>query len=96
MYLNCGGCNSRRSSSRIKKGEAAVWQRRFWEHRIRGVDDLQKHIDYVHYNPVKHGLVKDIEAWPWSTYHKFVREGFYQGEASNIKKSSETIDSAGE
>ncbi len=96
MYLNCGGFDSKRSSSRIKKGEAAVWQRRFWEHRIRDVDDLQKHIDYVHYNPVKHGLVVDIEAWPWSTYHKFVREGFYPGAASNIKKSSETIGSGGE
>ena len=96
MYLNCGGCDSKRNSSRIKKGEAAVWQRRFWEHRIRDVNDLQKHIDYVHYNPVKHGLVEDIEDWPWSTYHKFVREGFYRGAASSIKKSSETISSAGE
>jgi putative transposase len=64
-------------ASRAGKGEGCIWQRRFWEHRIRDEHDLQKHVDYIHYNPVKHGLVKRLEDWPWSTYHQFVREGFY-------------------
>jgi len=64
-------------ASRARKGEACIWQRRFWEHRIRDERDLQRHVDYIHYNPVKHGLVKRLEDWPWSTYHQYVREGFY-------------------
>jgi putative transposase len=52
-----------------------IWQRRFWEHQIRNERDLQRHVDYIHYNPVKHGLVRQVEDWPWSTYHKYVKEG---------------------
>ena len=68
-----------------KKQERAVWQRRFWEHQIRDENDLQRHVDYVHYNPVKHKLVKKVEDWPWSTYHRFVREGFY-GRTSDLEQ----------
>ena len=65
------------SPSRVRKGEVAVWQRRFWEHQIRDENDLQRHVNYIHYNPVKHGLVQDVKDWPWSTYNKYAREGFY-------------------
>ena len=96
-YLKSGGHEGQRNVSRMRTGEAAVWQRRFWEHQIRNENDLQKHIDYIHYNPIKHGLVKNIEDWPWSTYHKFVRKGFYHGVTPNdVKKSSENVCSAGE
>ena len=96
-YLKSGGHEGQRNVSRMRTGEAAVWQRRFWEHQIRDENDLQKHIDYIHYNPIKHGLVKNIEDWPWSTYDKFVREGFYQGVTPNdVRKSSENVCSAGE
>ncbi|MGE3972394.1 MAG: transposase [Porticoccaceae bacterium] len=57
------------------KGEYKVWQRRFWEHLIRDENDLQRHVDYVHINPVKHGLVTQAREWPWSSFHRFVREG---------------------
>src|SRR6185369_4329424 len=57
------------------KGEHAVWQRRFWEHQIRNDDDMARHVDYVHINPVKHGLVKRVSDWRWSTFHRYVREG---------------------
>ena len=77
-YLELGGHESGQSLSREKKRERGIWQRRFWEHRLRDEDDLQKHVDYIHYNPVKHGFVKDVENWPWSTYHRFVRDGFYK------------------
>ncbi len=51
------------SDSRRKKGEADVWQRRFWEHLIRDEDDLSRHVEYIHYNPVKHGLVSAAAEW---------------------------------
>ena len=65
------------SPSRIKRGERGIWQRRFWEHRIRGEQDLQRHLDYVHWNPVKHGWVERAGDWPWSTFHRYVRAGLY-------------------
>lgn len=63
--------------SRIKRRETTIWQRRFWEHGIRDDKDFQRHIDYIHYNPVKHGLVNRVRDWPHSSFHRFVREGLY-------------------
>ena len=57
-----------------RKGERGIWQRRFWEHAIRDEEDLDRHIDYIHWNPVKHGLVKEPEDWPCSTYHDWKKE----------------------
>ena len=57
-----------------RKGERGIWQRRFWEHAIRDGDDLDRHIDYIHWNPVKHGLVDNPEDWPYSTYRKWKKE----------------------
>jgi len=65
------------SESRAGKGERGIWQRRFWEHTIRDPVDLQRHIDYVHINPVKHGLVRQVAAWPHSTFHEYVARGVY-------------------
>lgn len=65
------------SKSRQSKGEQAVWQRRFWEHRIQDESDLIQHVDYIHYNPVKHGLVEAPKDWAYSSFHRFVREGVY-------------------
>ena len=76
-YLRSGGQQGQVPASRKRKGEACIWQRRFWEHRIRDEKDLQRHVDYIYYNPVKHGLVQQVEDWPWSTYHRFVKKGFY-------------------
>ena len=76
-YLKIYGGRKSVSPSRSSKGEVYIWQRRFWEHQIRDEHDLQNHIDYIHYNPIKHGLVQNARDWPWSTYHKFVKEGFY-------------------
>ncbi len=63
--------------SRNKRRENTIWQRRFWEHGIRDDEDFHRHIDYIHYNPVKHGLVQRVGDWPYSTYHRYVREGLY-------------------
>ena len=57
------------------KGEHSVWQRRFWEHQIRDENDMQRHVDYIHINPVKHGLVPRVADWPWSSFHRYVRDG---------------------
>jgi putative transposase len=54
-----------------------VWQKRFWEHLIRDDLDLERHADYIHYNPVKHGLVENPRDWPFSTIHRYVKEGLY-------------------
>ncbi len=66
--------------ARNEKGECDVWQRRFWEHTIRDERDLRHHVDYVHYNPVKHGLVRRVSDWPHSTFHRYVKEGVYSVE----------------
>jgi putative transposase len=65
------------SKSRIKRGERGLWQRRFWEHVIRDEEDLIKHIDYIHWNPVKHMWVKNVGDWPHSSFHSFVARGVY-------------------
>ncbi len=67
----------RRSASRRSKGERGIWQRRFWEHLIRDEQDYARHVDYIHFNPVKHGHVTRVQDWPHSTFHRFVREGKY-------------------
>ncbi len=76
-YLDAGGQETAVSTSRRRKRERGVWQRRFWEHQIRDEHDLQKHVDYIHFNPVKHSLVDAVPQWPWSTYHRYARQGRY-------------------
>jgi putative transposase len=61
--------------SKAAKREKGIWQRRFWEHQIRDDVDLQRHVDYVHFNPVKHGLVQQAKDWPHSSFHAYVRRG---------------------
>jgi putative transposase len=58
-----------------KRGEYALWQTRFWEHTIRDDSDFERHADYIHYNPVKHGLVSRVTDWPYSSFHRYVRLG---------------------
>lgn len=67
----------RRSAVRVRRGERGIWQRRFWEHAIRDEADYNAHINYVHINPVKHGLVRCVKEWPYSTFHHLVEEGVY-------------------
>ena len=64
-----------RSQSKQQKGVKGIWQRRFWEHQIRDEHDLQQHVDYVHYNPVKHGWVQQVREWPYSSFHRYVSRG---------------------
>jgi putative transposase len=64
-----------RSDSKRAKRDKGIWQRRYWEHQIRDEADLQRHCDYIHFNPVKHGLVARVQDWPHSSFHRLVREG---------------------
>ena len=57
------------------RGEALLWQRRFWEHWIRDETDYRHHVDYIHYNPVRHGYVATPRQWPYSSFHRFVARG---------------------
>ena len=67
----------RLSAVRTRRGERGIWQRRYWEHLIRDERDYRAHMDYVHINPVKHGLVECVADWPYSTFHRMVAEGIY-------------------
>ncbi|MEA5619205.1 transposase [Cronbergia sp. UHCC 0137] len=65
------------SPSRQLKKEQAVWQRRFWEHQIRDEFDFQQHVDYIHYNPVRHGYVMAPKDWQYSSFHRYVTQSTY-------------------
>ena len=65
------------SKSRAGKKERGIWQRRFWEHAIRDENDFTRHVDYIHFNPVKHGHLQRVVDWPYSSFHKYVRFGIY-------------------
>lgn len=62
---------------RVRRRELGLWQRRFWEHQIRDEGDLARHVDYIHWNPVKHGYVEAVRDWPYSSFHRFVEKGVY-------------------
>lgn len=64
--------------SKIKKREKGVWQRRFYEHTIRDEQDLYNHLNYIHYNPVKHGATKSVKNWEYSSFQKFVKKNWYE------------------
>jgi REP-associated tyrosine transposase len=71
--FSCGlPADPERSRSKLGKREKGIWQRRFWEHAIRDETDLARHIDYIHFNPVKHGLVSRTCDWPFSSFHRYV------------------------
>ncbi len=65
------------TQSQLKRGERGVWQPRFWEHTVRDEDDFERCVDYIHWNPRKHGLVERVADWWWSSFHRFVRLGQY-------------------
>jgi len=68
------------NKSRKTKGERGIWQRRYWEHLIRNDKDFENHVDYIHYNPVKHGYVQFARDWQYSTIHKYIDNGLLSRE----------------
>ena len=69
-----------KSLSRASRRESAYWQRRFWEHAIRDQRDYNAHMDYIHFNPVKHGLVSAPKDWEYSSFHRLAEQGKYDRE----------------
>jgi putative transposase len=91
-WLRSGGEDRPVSRAKAARGRRGVWQPRFHEHTIRDETDLEKHADYLHFNPVKHGYVKRPWDWQWSTFRRFVESGQYDrdwgshGEPLNIRE----------
>jgi len=65
------------SKSRSDRRERGIWQRRYWEHTLRDEKDFERHVEYIHFNPVKHGHVTRARDWPYSSFHRMVRLGVY-------------------
>ena len=79
LNINCAISNSRQ-----KRRERNLWQRRYWEHLIRNEQDFATHCDYIHYNPVRHGLCKIPQDWKFSSVHRFIAQGMYPPNRSLI------------
>ncbi len=84
-WLATGGEEHARSRSRVEKGERGIWQRRFWEHHIQDEDDLERHLDYIHFNPVRHGQAHHPAEWRWSTFARHIRLGTYPSEWGTVE-----------
>jgi putative transposase len=69
-----------RTANQQRRNERGIWQRRYWEHLIRDDHDYQRHFDYIHYNPLKHGHVQRLIDWPYSSFHRAVQMGLYSND----------------
>ena len=88
VTLRCGDRLHRdawMTESKTKHRESTLWQRRYWEHQIRDEADFERHMDYLHYNPVKHGLVKRVGDWRYSSFHRHVAAGVYREDWSEAQ-----------
>jgi len=81
-----------RSACREKRRERGIWQRRYWEHLVRDQQDFLNHINYIHWNPVKHQLVNSVFEWPYSSFHRYVSLGWY---SANWAGTGDKINSVG-
>jgi len=92
-WLDAGMPESMATAGQAKKGQRGVWQPRFWEHTIRDESDLERCCNYIHWNPRKHGLVKRVRDWPWSSFHRFVTAGDYDIDWGGEEPDTGTADS---
>lgn len=67
-----------RTANQQRRGERGIWQRRYWEHLIRDERDYERHFDYIHFNPIKHGHVERLKDWPYSSFHRAVAMNVYR------------------
>ncbi len=72
--------DERVSKSRLKRRERGIWQRRFWAHLLTSQDDFNNHLDYIHWNPVKHAHAKNVIDWPYSSFHRYHANGDYSAD----------------
>ncbi|MBK1723022.1 REP-associated tyrosine transposase [Thiocystis violacea] len=78
------------SDSKRKHREGTLWQRRFWEHAIRDDRDFEAHLHDIHFNPVKHGLVRHVADWPFSTFHRYVKAGTYPSHWAGMQENPDS------
>jgi putative transposase len=76
-WLEARGTELSQSPSRLKHRQRGIWQKRYWEHTVRDEADLERCVNYVHWNPRKHHVVSRVRDWKWSSFHRFVRQGEY-------------------
>jgi putative transposase len=76
-WLAAGGTEHHTTTGTRREQRRGIWQRRYWEHTIEDEDDFERHFDYIHFNPVKHGYVGGPYAWRWSSFHRWVKAGVY-------------------
>lgn len=76
------------TASQRRRGERGVWLPRFWEETIEDEEDIESFVDYIHYNPAKHGLAERVRDWPWSSFHRFVRLGHYPPDWGGVAPQS--------
>jgi len=79
-WLKQGGSEVSISKSKQRYYRRGVWQRRFWEHTLSSQADYNQHFDYLHYNPIKHGIVKHLSDYPYSSFHRYVKQGIYSAD----------------
>jgi putative transposase len=79
-WLAEGRSEQIQTAGRLRDGRRGIWQAKFWEHVIDSDEDLEAHVDYIHYNPVKHGFAIAPVEWPWSSFHRWVKDGRYPPE----------------
>ena len=79
-----------RSVVQLRRRERGLWQRRYWEHLIRDEGDFRRHLDYIHINPVKHGLVSSVQDWPYSTFQRLAKQGIYPRDWAGNAESNDT------
>ena len=77
LFLPSNTLTEQVSASRANKGERGIWQRRYWEHTLRDEDDFARHLDYIHFNPLKHGYIDRVQDWPYPSFRHWVRLGVY-------------------
>ena len=76
------------SASRAGRNERGIWQRRYWEHTLRDEDDFARHLDYIHFNPVKHGHTARVQDWPHSSFRRWVRLRVYSIDWAGDRRDS--------
>jgi putative transposase len=84
--------DSLNTPSRRKRKESTIWQRRYWEHKIRTETDFKHHMDYIHYNPVKHGLSESPSEWSYSTIHRLMKQSVYPENWASKPKNTQHKD----
>lgn len=73
----------------FERGEKGIWQRRYWQHQVRDDEDFRNHVNYIHFNPVKHGHARQVRDWPFSSFHRWVRDGLLPKEWGLVRAAGD-------